>query len=245
MNNEYEDCVSKDDDNVEHFFARFDELLTTDSVAALAWVDAAPSEIRELDDWVLCRCDALVEAESSTSAVCYLSTVLDECPGFADAHYRLATLYEQLGNRDAAVAQHLETLRLDLEKDELESELDEATFTAIADEAARTIAQLPERFRRRIGNVPIFLEARPSVALIRDGFDSRALGLFFGPSQIEVQPYEPSSEPTGITLFTHCLWDTFGLDEAELLEEVRVTVLHEVGHFLGLDEEDVAALGLE
>ena len=33
-------------------------------------------------------------------------------------------------------------------------------------------------------------------------------------------------------------------DETSLREEVRVTVLHEIGHFFGLDEDDLDDLGL-
>jgi predicted Zn-dependent protease with MMP-like domain len=68
--------------------------------------------------------------------------------------------------------------------------------------------------------------------------------LFSGPNHEDTGTAEPSFETAQITLFTHCLWEAYGLDETSLLEEVRVTVLHEVGHYFGLNEDEVAALGL-
>ena len=233
------------DERIEQFFARFDALLVASANEALAWVDGASAEVRELDEWVLARCDALVAVQGTDSAARWLCSLLEEFPGFADAHHRLAELYEQLGDESRAVAQHLETLRLDLDADELGSVLSEETLAAMAEHAALTLAGLPERFRRRVGHVPVLLEARPSVELVRSGFDSRSLGLFSGASHVDEQKYDPSLEPTKITLYTHCLWDAFGLDEEELLEEVRITVLHEVGHFFGLSEDELTELGLD
>ena len=40
------------------------------------------------------------------------------------------------------------------------------------------------------------------------------------------------------------LWDYAGRDRAAFREEVRITLLHELGHYLGLDEDQVAQMGL-
>jgi predicted Zn-dependent protease with MMP-like domain len=110
--------------------------------------------------------------------------------------------------------------------------------------AADTLAELPLPIRSRLGQVPVFLADRPTVSQIESGIDARALGLFAGPTQIDGESSESTYNPAQITLFVRCLSDAFGLDEDELLDEVRVTVLHELGHYLGLDEDELGELGL-
>ena len=49
---------------------------------------------------------------------------------------------------------------------------------------------------------------------------------------------------TILTLFLASIWDEVMGDVRVFREEVRVTFLHELGHYLGLDEDEVEALGL-
>jgi predicted Zn-dependent protease with MMP-like domain len=232
-------------DVVEDFFERFDALLEADAALALSHLDAAPSDIRELDEWVLCRGDALAKVHDAQQAVEWFESVIADYPGFADAHYRLAEWYEQLDRGAEAVRHHLETLRLDRDADGLSGDLEPETLERIASTAAETLATLPLPFRGRLGNVPVFLEDRPSEALVATGFDSRSLGLFSGPTYGELGESQLGGQPPEITLFVRCLFDAFGLDETELFEQVRVTILHEIGHFFGLDEDRLAELGLD
>jgi predicted Zn-dependent protease with MMP-like domain len=232
-------------DVVEAFFERFDALLDTDSRLALSHLDEASPEIRELDEWVICRGDALAAVHGAPSAIEWLESTLAEYPGFADAHHRLAEWYEDLGRPPEAVEHHLVTLRLDREADELSGEIEPLVLERIASTAANTLATLPAPFRSRLGSVPVFLEERPSEALVASGFDSRSLGLFSGPTYGEMDVAHSDFQPPEITLFVRCLTDAFGLDESELLDQVRVTILHEIGHFFGLDEERLAELGLD
>ena len=56
---------------------------------------------------------------------------------------------------------------------------------------------------------------------------------------------EESPLPPGIILFLRNLWDLAEGDEPFYRAEVRTTYLHELGHFLGLDELDLEERGLE
>ncbi|HEY1084867.1 MAG TPA: metallopeptidase family protein [Prosthecobacter sp.] len=73
--------------------------------------------------------------------------------------------------------------------------------------------------------------------------DDDLLGVFEGLSLAEVEPSVPVQLPR-IRLFLDNLWDYVGEKPDTFREEVRLTLLHELGHYLGLDEEQVTALGL-
>ncbi|MCA9711264.1 MAG: metallopeptidase family protein, partial [Myxococcales bacterium] len=109
--------------------------------------------------------------------------------------------------------------------------------------AARLLEGLPEPFASRLADVPVVLEPRPGAALVADGFDPRAFGLFEGPEDFGRRSHAVTDRPSRIVLFWANLLDAFG-DETQLHAEVEVTLLHEIGHFFGLDEDGVDALGL-
>jgi predicted Zn-dependent protease with MMP-like domain len=75
-------------------------------------------------------------------------------------------------------------------------------------------------------------------------------GRLFGQVQLTGTPHgaelsEANPTPPQILLYLDNLWDYAGADPETFAEEVRVTYLHELGHFLGWDEEDLAARGLD
>ena len=73
--------------------------------------------------------------------------------------------------------------------------------------------------------------------------EDRTLGLFTG------VPYSRAIEvsqrlPPQIILFLENIHDYVRGDAAEFREQVRRTLLHEIGHYLGLDEDEVGWRGL-
>ena len=105
--------------------------------------------------------------------------------------------------------------------------------------------QLPREMARRAADVPAGRVARPTKAMVRDdGVDPDLLGLFVGPNCAEgVESGDPL--PPEILLFLENLWDYADGDEEIFREEVRVTYYHELGHYLGLEEDDLEDRGLE
>ena len=111
-------------------------------------------------------------------------------------------------------------------------------------EVNRTIQSLPSALRDKVRQLPVSLERQPDKALQKDGIEPDTLGLFVG---------EPFSEtgtttaplPAQVILFLENIWEMAEEDEATYREEVRATLLHELGHYLGLDETDLEARGLE
>jgi predicted Zn-dependent protease with MMP-like domain len=114
----------------------------------------------------------------------------------------------------------------------------------ICDEVERTLAELPPDIAERLGPVTILVEPRPSRALVESGVDPDILGFFEGATSEELSGPDAPLTPTRILIFSQNLAEECD-DEATLRDEVRITVLHEVGHFFGLEEEDMHRLGLE
>lgn len=70
----------------------------------------------------------------------------------------------------------------------------------------------------------------------KDGVEAGLLGLFVGEPLAHPDP-EGTSLPAQILLFVENLATYADFDETVFREEVRTTYLHELGHFLGLDED--------
>lgn len=105
--------------------------------------------------------------------------------------------------------------------------------------------KLPREMARQAADVPVVYLPRPTKAMVRDdGVDPDLLGLFVGPNCAEgVESGDPL--PPEILLFLENLWDYADGDEEIFREEVRVTYYHELGHYLGLEEDDLEDRGLE
>ena len=165
---------------------------------------------------------------------------LEREPDNADAHYEAALAYEELGKLQESTREFLEVRRLD----SLQTEAPLPGYQDIIySEVARTVASLPGDFREKLGPVTILVEPRPSRALVEEGLDPRMLGLFDGATAEELALGDGPPAPTQIFIFSHNLASAFA-DEISLRREVAITVLHEVGHFFGLEEEDMDRLGL-
>lgn len=109
-------------------------------------------------------------------------------------------------------------------------------------EVQATLAALPAPLRRQAEPLPVHFEPAPNEAILADGYEPDLLGLFIGPPLAEP---ESSPLPPQILLFLDNLWDYTGGDEQIYRQEIRTTYLHELGHYLGLDEIDLEERGLE
>jgi len=110
------------------------------------------------------------------------------------------------------------------------------------DEVRATLAALPAPLRAQASPLPVIYEPVPNEDILADDYDPDLLGLFIGPPLAEP---EASPLPAQIILFLENLWDFAEEDEEFFREEVRTTYLHELGHYLGLDEIDLEERGLE
>jgi predicted Zn-dependent protease with MMP-like domain len=110
----------------------------------------------------------------------------------------------------------------------------------VVEEAQR---ELPPEIGDVARQVPVRFEPRPGPDFLAEGLEPDLLGLFTG-SPLGSDPSEDPMPPQ-IFLYTANLWDFAERDAEAYRDEVRLTYLHELGHFLGWDEDQVAARGLD
>jgi predicted Zn-dependent protease with MMP-like domain len=121
------------------------------------------------------------------------------------------------------------------------------TFERLESIASRvvrdTLAELPPTLRQEAEACLIELAEMEALMDIEPELDADLLGLFEGNSRDE-ESQGSAEEMPRIRLFLDNIWDAAEGHLATYREEVRITLLHELGHYLGLDEDSVAALGL-
>ena len=119
-------------------------------------------------------------------------------------------------------------------------------YREIKKEVGRVIDRLPRSFRERLLNVEFVVEERPSIELLRaEGLDPRhdtLYGIYQGIPLPDRSSLDPPLLPDKITIFAEPLLEDFPNPE-ELREEIRLTVLHEIAHYFGMDEEEIEDLG--
>ncbi len=119
--------------------------------------------------------------------------------------------------------------------------LDDAAFERAVDQS---IANLPRSIRERIEGASVLIEDFPELELVRqERISPQTLGLFMGVPRTEAMITEQRVDLDRILLFKKNL-EKICQDEEELIDQIQITVRHEIGHYLGLDEDDLERLGL-
>ena len=115
-------------------------------------------------------------------------------------------------------------------------------------ELRKAVRQLPKQFRQALDRVPVVVQDVPDAQLAegadRDEVAPDILGLFDGVPLPETSEFDGvPSRPNTIYLFQRNL-ERAAKDRADLIEQIRITLYHELGHYLGFEEEDMDDLGL-
>lgn len=103
------------------------------------------------------------------------------------------------------------------------------------------LAGLPEEFRARLDNVLITVQDEPDPDLLEEMESETLLGIYLGTPLTERSLDAPFQFPDRIILFQGPLEDYCDTEE-ELIEEIRVTLVHEVAHFFGLEEDEIVEI---
>lgn len=111
----------------------------------------------------------------------------------------------------------------------------------------RAVGRIPAEIREHLENVIIAVRKRPTREMLDEvGMteDDPPLGLYLGASLMERSVFAPPLYPDTIFIFQEPLEKMCGSIE-ELEQEIEITVVHEIAHFLGIGEERLAELGYE
>ena len=109
-------------------------------------------------------------------------------------------------------------------------------------EVDRVFRALPAPLRETAARVPVSFQRVPGGALVKDGVEADTMGLFVGsPFASEMH----DEMPPQIIMFLANIWDDAECEPKEYRFQVRQTLLHELGHYLGLCEDDLALRDLQ
>ncbi|MFO0583631.1 MAG: metallopeptidase family protein [Anaeromyxobacter sp.] len=184
----------------------------------------------------LCRFDEARAAAERAEAL---------APEAAWAHHLLGLVAERRGDEPEAKKRFRRARDLDPDAFPLAVGLSHREFERVVEEA---LEDIPEEVRRYLANVPITVEDLPADHDLLGSdppLSPGILGLFRGaPYGAKASIGDPWSHlPSSIALYQRNL-ERYARDRDELIQEIGVTLVHEVGHFLGLDEDELWERGL-
>jgi predicted Zn-dependent protease with MMP-like domain len=107
---------------------------------------------------------------------------------------------------------------------------------------AEAVMLIPRRFRREMKNLALIVEDEPSLELLAD-MDieppDTLLGLYQGTPLPERGATHGNTLPDVITIFQGPIEDECDDDEDDMRAVIGETLIHEVGHYFGLSEEEI------
>jgi predicted Zn-dependent protease with MMP-like domain len=182
-----------------------------------------------------------LEAGEVQEAAQRFQALIDDDDSNADAWHGLGECAEARGDEQGKRQAWKQVLALD-GKEELQAPLmSEAQMAEIAESALR---ELPDKVRALVAHVPILIVDLPTPDEVDKGLDPRLLGMFAGSAYADASVMGGQPELTQILLFRKNLERSAHSDE-DLAEQIRITLLHETGHFFGMSEDDLAEVGLD
>jgi predicted Zn-dependent protease with MMP-like domain len=162
-------------------------------------------------------------------------------PESAHAAYHLALTLERLGEDAEAERAFAKADALNPEQFGRPTVISEEEFKGAADEA---LANLPRSIRAYTEQVPVLVEDWPSVEFCAEHDASpQILGIFLGVPRTAAMATDQPQDLDRVILFKRNL-EKVCRSRDELIDQIQVTVKHEIGHYLGLDEDDLERLGL-
>lgn len=180
--------------------------------------------------------------ERLAAGIARARAVVERLPQDGRGWYLLACLHERMGALRLADRCFARAARATHEPCAPPCRIDAGRFTAALDAATR---RLPPQLAEALGLVQIVVRDHPTPQQL-GGFDEfELLGLFDGPTRAELGGSDTRFGPQPIIWIYRRPHEHACINLAELREEVARTFLHEYGHFLGFDEDDMVKFGME
>ncbi len=243
-----EDCerlLSADPDDVDALVLKGHALASGgELVRALKLYERAHGLMPDWDDAEVCQGEILMEIGRFRDAKRLLEAAQRRDPSRAEIQNALAILHELQGDDVNALRHYKLAHKLD-SGFHIPVRVSDAEFRAMADEL---LAAFPEEIRAHLQNVSIQAPDLPTLemALSQDPpLGLLLLGYFDGTPLSERAVVDAHGQtPAHIYLFKKNL-ERICRNRRELREQIDVTLKHELGHYLGLDEDDMERLGLD
>ncbi len=187
---------------------------------------------------------ALYHVVKPDEALPHARAAVEADEGFAFAHEVLGLVLELRGELDHADRELARAAELDPEGCPPARRLTREAFERCVQDAA---ARLPETFRRHLDDVAVSVEPVPPLEVLtadEPPLGPDLLGLFVGVALDQQTHFSPGGElPPRIYLFQRNL-ERQAEDPEDLEEQIAITLYHELGHYLGLDEAELADIDL-
>jgi len=231
------------EERVDAWIDQGNEALDEDPARALTCFDEALRE--DPDHWgaFLGRIEALHALWRTEEAV---REVIASRPaeGEEDEPYRAdldGRVLEAAGRFEEADHLFAEAHRLDPSEYPLPVRTSDSDFREILD---GVLESLPPVIRETVVSVPVLVEPKPTAEIAdrAPNITPDVLGLFVGVS-VGDKGTSSSGYPDVVLLFQRNL-ERAGRTPREVAREIKITLLHEYGHYLGFDEEELEHLGL-
>jgi len=114
--------------------------------------------------------------------------------------------------------------------------MNEKQFEDIIEKAIR---QLPDEFRNGLDNIEVTIEDIPDFKVPKNTI---LLGLYQGVPLDERTHYYAGILPDKITLYRKNIEAVCGTEE-EMIEQIKTTLLHEIGHYFGINDKRLREMG--
>lgn len=183
----------------------------------------------------LCRFDAARAA---------FEDVLVRSPDDPFAHHHLGLVLEREGRLAEANAHLARAHQLAPEKFPLPVLLPKHEFQALVDRIVETLDPATRALLDHVAVEIADLPALEDLTAVEPPFSPTILGLYRGAPLSVSAPQSSADEPRAIVLYRKNLARAVST-RAELEKQVRITLLHEIGHLRGEDEDELRARGLE
>lgn len=170
--------------------------------------------------------------------------ILETEPTAPPPHYGLAQVLEFTGRFDEAEEHYEIAYEREPEAYPLPTRMKPEAFSGVV---AQALDLLPEVLQPHARRVPVVVEPLPSLETLTGPDNSNpitpgVLGLFVGPNLREAEA-SGQSVPSTIFLYQRNL-ERLCQTREQLIYEIRLTLYHEFGHYLGLSEEELEERGL-
>ncbi len=176
-----------------------------------------------------------------------VTQLVHEVADFADAWNLFAQIHEFLGDEIGARRGYRQASTLAPEIYPMPYRVSAEVMQQVIQ---RAVSALPSQFQEALDEVALAVKDLPEWEMVQpeqeeeEPFPPDLLGLFVGAHRLDRSVFDAVQEPGVILLFQKNL-ERICPDAASLEEEIRLTVWHELAHYLGFSEEDMEEMGLE